>query len=287
MVTNRSDGGADMQDNDAVALLERKLARERAARQQAEALLEAKAQELQARNQELRRSNEELERFAYAASHDLRAPLRTIAGFSDLIRRKELERMSESGREYLDLIREAISQMDRLIDDLLEFSRANRVQMAFVAVDLEAVVTDARDGLRALIQQHHATIRTGELPAVAGHAGLLTRLFQNLISNACKFARPGHPPEVDIRAEQTGDRVRVDVRDNGIGIASQYQDEIFQMFARLHSPDEYPGTGIGLALCARIVERHGGSIDVVSAEGEGATFRVWLPVADPAAEVRA
>ena len=146
-----------------ISMLERKLQRERAARQQAEALLEAKAQELQARNKELRRSNEELERFAYAASHDLRAPLRTIAGFSDLIRRKEMDGMSASGREYLDLIREAISQMDRLIDDLLEFSRANRVKMAFSAVDLNAVVADARDALRALVQQHHAVIRVEPL----------------------------------------------------------------------------------------------------------------------------
>ncbi len=267
-----------------ISMLERKLQRERAARQQAEALLEAKAQELQARNKELRRSNEELERFAYAASHDLRAPLRTIAGFSDLIRRKEMDGMSASGREYLDLIREAISQMDRLIDDLLEFSRANRVKMAFSAVDLNAVVADARDALRALVQQHHAVIRVEPLPAVAGHAGLLTRLFQNLISNACKFSQPDQPPEVSIEAAEDAGRVRIDVRDNGIGIAPQYQDEIFQMFARLHSPDEYPGTGIGLALCARIVERHGGAMDVVSAEGAGATFRVWLPPAESGPE---
>lgn len=274
-----------MNDTTDTSMLERKLQRERAARQQAEALLEAKSQELHERNVELRRSNEELERFAYAASHDLRAPLRTIAGFSDLIRRKELAGMSQSGREYLDLIQEAISQMDRLIDDLLEFSRANRVKMTFADVSLDAVIEDACDRLRALIQQHHATIRTGSLVSVAGHAGLLTRLFQNLISNACKFAQPGQRPEIDIEAQPDGDRIRVDVRDNGIGIAPQYQDEIFQMFARLHSPDEYPGTGIGLALCARIVERHAGAIDVVSVEGQGATFRVWLPTSAPAEAV--
>ncbi|WP_348673055.1 ATP-binding protein [uncultured Abyssibacter sp.] len=266
-----------MNESDELPLLRRKLARERKAREEAETLLEAKARELHERNRELRRSNEELERFAYAASHDLRAPLRTIAGFSDLLQRKEAASMSDSGREFLELIQEAVSQMDNLIEDLLQFSRANRVEVNFEPIDLAEVIDDASDRLRSLIEQQSATIEVGPLPQVSGHAGLLTRLFQNLISNGCKFARPGVPPVVRISAAPDGDQVCVRVEDNGIGIEPEYQEQIFQMFARLHNADDYPGTGIGLALCTRIVERHSGRIDVVSQPGEGATFRVWLP----------
>ena len=268
-----------MSETEELSLLRRKLARERAAREAAESLLEAKARELHERNLELRRSNEELERFAYAASHDLRAPLRTIAGFSDLLQRKESGAMSDAGREFLELIHEAIGQMDNLIEDLLQFSRANRIEMAFEPVALSQVVDDACDRLRAMLDQQGAVIDMGTLPQVSGHAGLLTRLFQNLISNGCNFARPDVSPVLRISATEEDAQVCVHVADNGIGIEPAYQDKIFQMFTRLHSADEYPGSGIGLALCARIVERHTGRLDVVSEAGQGATFRVWLPKA--------
>lgn len=262
-----------------IALLERKLARERAAREQAEALLEAKSLEVYERNQDLRRSNEELERFAYVASHDLRAPLRSIGGFAKLLSKREAEALSEAGQEYLGLVLESVGQMEALIADLLEFSRTQRVEVPDDPVALDAVLTTVQTRLDAQTHEAGARIDCSALPEVRGHAGLLGQLFQNLVANGIKFARSGAVPTVTVTAQTTTDGFyRIDVADNGIGIAEAHLAEVFEMFRRLHSADEYPGTGIGLALCAKIAERHGGRINVESTLGHGSTFRVFLPV---------
>ena len=273
-----------MSETEELSLLRRKLARERAAREAAESLLEAKARELHERNLELRRSNEELERFAYAASHDLRAPLRTIAGFSDLLQRKESGAMSDAGREFLELIHEAIGQMDNLIEDLLQFSRANRIEMAFEPVALSQVVDDACDRLRAMLDQQGAVIDMGTLPQVSGHAGLLTRLFQNLISNARSFTPLGE--QIVLAVRRDGRDVVVTVEDRGPGIPVESLDSIFERFYSERPEGESFGrhSGLGLSISRQIVEAHGGILHAENARDAdgsriGARFVVRLTAA--------
>lgn len=262
-----------------IALLERKLERERSAREEAERLLEAKSLELFARNQALGRSNAELEQFAYVASHDLQAPLRSISSFSQLLVRNERENLSEDGQEFLDLISESVAQMRNLIMDLLAFSRVQRDEITNAPVPLAEVLADVRSRLRAALDEDGAQIHVGEMPTVAGHSGQLTQLFQNLVGNGLKFCREGVPPVVDVSARRAGTNAVISVRDNGIGIAPEHHQRVFEMFKRLHTQDEYEGTGIGLALCRKIVDRHNGDLALESTVGEGTTFVVTLPLA--------
>lgn len=262
-----------------IALLERKVERERSAREEAERLLEQKSLELFARNQALGRSNAELEQFAYVASHDLQAPLRSISSFSQLLARNERENLSEDGQEFLDLINESVAQMRNLIMDLLQFSRVQRDEITNTPVSLGEVLGDVRSRLRAALDEDGAQINVGEMPTVAGHSGQLTQLFQNLVGNGLKFCRDGVTPTVDVTATTDGKSTRIRVQDNGIGIAPEHHQRVFEMFKRLHTQDEYEGTGIGLALCRKIVDRHGGDLALESTVGEGTTFVVTLPLA--------
>lgn len=262
-----------------IALLERKLNRERSAREEAERLLEQKSLELFSRNQALGRSNAELEQFAYVASHDLQAPLRSISSFSQLLARNERDNLSEDGQEFLGLINESVVQMRQLIQDLLAFSRVQRDEIPDTPVPLAEVLADVRSRLRAAVDEDGAQIEVSDMPTVIGHSGQLTQLFQNLVGNGLKFCRDGVAPIVKVTAKCSGGKAIIRVEDNGIGIAPEHHQRVFEMFKRLHTQEEYEGTGIGLALCRKIVDRHNGDMDLESVPGEGTTFILTLPLA--------
>ena len=265
------------------------------ARKQAEEALTQKAAELA-------RSNSELEQFAFVASHDLQEPLRKIQAFGDRLKTKCDEAKLEAGLDYLERMQNAAGRMRRLIDDLLTFSRVVSDTEPFAPVNLSTVAREVLDDLEVRIEKSGATVELGELPTVEADAVQMRQLLQNLIGNALKFQPPGGKPVVAIRGRilspaagngQTAVRSRkpvepggagedqyceLMVQDNGIGFEEKYLDKIFAVFQRLHGRQEYEGTGIGLAVCRRIADRHGGKITAQSRPGEGATFVVLMPV---------
>lgn len=224
----------------------------------------------------LAQSNKELEQFAYVASHDLRAPLRTVSGFSSLLQKRFSERLGQEGAELLELILGGTASMGALIDGLLDLSRVNR-RLNEDWFELEFAAEDALQRLSSVIEQRKAVIEKGPLPYVFGDVRLFTQLLQNLVGNGIKF-QPGEAPRVQIQAEvsENGGLV-LSVRDHGIGMRAQDLDRIFDIFCRLHTVDEYDGTGIGLAIVRKVVELHGGRVLVESKEGEGSTFLLHLP----------
>ncbi len=234
---------------------------------------------------ELARSNDELQQFAYVASHDLQEPLRSIVSFVQLLERRYRGRFDEDADEMIGFIVEGGSRMQDLINDLLAFSRVSTRARAFAALSLDEAVQDAVLDLRGVIGETGADVRFGDLPTVCGDRGQLVQVFENLISNAIKFRRPDAPPEVRISAVRDLRMWHVMIADNGIGIEAEYYDRIFVIFQRLHTRDVYPGTGIGLAIVKKIVERHGGRVWVDSIPGEGSVFHITLPeVPDVAGE---
>jgi light-regulated signal transduction histidine kinase (bacteriophytochrome) len=246
--------------------------------------LEEANAELARSNLELQRSNSELEQFASVASHDLQEPLRKVQTFGDQLERRFGEDIPEEGLDYLRRMRKAAGRMSVLIDDLLRFSRVTTRALPPERVDLARVSREVVSDLEAAIAETHADVRIGRMPTVEADPSQMRQLLQNLIINGVKFHRPGVPPEIAIE-EVPAERgfVAFEVRDNGIGIEPEYQDRIFRVFERLHPRDVYEGTGIGLALCRKIAERHGGTVEVASTPGEGATFRVTFPLRAAAA----
>jgi light-regulated signal transduction histidine kinase (bacteriophytochrome) len=230
------------------------------------------------RADELVRSNAELEQFASIASHDLQEPLRKVRTFTEQLTVTEADRLSEKGRDYITRANAAAERMQRLIEDLLKFSRVATHGRPFAPVDLGSVTTGVLEDLEDQVQRTGATVHVGKLPTVFGDALQMRQLMQNLISNALKFHREGVPPEVAIEGTVNDGEMRLTVRDNGIGFEPQYERRIFRVFERLHGRTEYPGTGIGLALCRKIVERHGGTIVAEGRPGAGSTFTVVMPV---------
>jgi len=240
--------------------------------------------------EQLRRSNLELQDFASIASHDLQEPLRKIQAFGDRLKMKCAPALGESGRDYLGRMQDAARRMQILLQDLLTLSRVTSKAQPFEPVELRKVVDEVVSDLEVRIEQTGGEIEVGFLPSIDADAAQMRQLFQNLISNALKFQRPGIKPAVIISAKvldnaeslpgaMPGEQIcQVMVRDNGIGFDEQYLDRIFQVFQRLHSRSEYEGTGIGLAVCRKIADRHGGRITAKSSDGEGATFIVTLPV---------
>ena len=216
--------------------------------------------QLDEQTEELRKSNAELEQFAYVASHDLQEPLRKVASFCQMIERRYGDQLDDRGRQYIAFAVDGAKRMQALINDLLSFSRVGRSSRPEESVDLNEVVREALDNVAVLREETGAEIDAGELPQVTGDRTQLTQLFQNLIGNAIKFRREDVPPRVAIEAHRTGDGWEFRCADNGIGIEPRYSDRIFLIFQRLHPRDEYAGTGIGLALCKKIVEFHGGRI---------------------------
>ena len=228
--------------------------------------------------EELRRSNAELEQFAYVASHDLQEPLRTVSSYCQLLERRCKTRLDEDGLAYLNYAVAGAKRMQLLISDLLEFSRVGTRGKPFAPTDLNQVFSDAVSNLDRAIDDNMAKVTADALPTVDGDAVQLTQLLQNLMGNAIKF-RGAAPPAVHVAAEAKAEEWVITVSDNGIGIEPQYRERVFQIFQRLHERDKYEGTGIGLAVCKKIVERHGGRIWVEGAPGEGSIFSFSLPSA--------
>lgn len=232
---------------------------------------------LQERTDELARSNRDLEQFAYVASHDLQEPLRAVAGPLQLLQRRYQGQLDARADEYIGHAVEGAGRMQALIEDLLTYSRVGRADNAFQPTGCEAALDYALKNLSAALEEAGAQVHRGPLPAVRAIAPQLSLLFQNLVGNAIKFRRKEGPVEIRVAAEPHGEGWLFRVEDNGIGIDAQYFERIFLIFQRLHTRRDYPGTGIGLALCKRIVERHGGRIWVESEPGRGTTFFFTLP----------
>jgi light-regulated signal transduction histidine kinase (bacteriophytochrome) len=225
----------------------------------------------------LARSNKELENFASVASHDLQEPLRKIGSFTELLARKYKGQMDEKADTYIGFIVDGARRMQILINDLLTFSRVTSQGKEFVAVDCNAVFSQVKRDLELAIIESGARLSVSELPTVMADEVQLAQVFSNLVGNALKYRTPNVAPEIAVAAEKRQGDWRFSVRDNGLGIAPQYFERIFQIFQRLHPREEYSGTGIGLAICKKIVERHGGKIWLESTPGQGSTIFFTLP----------
>lgn len=212
-------------------------------------------------NSELARSNAELEQFAYMASHDLQEPLRIVGSYCELLEQRYADKLDDAGKEFIAYAVDGARRMRSLIDDLLRYSRVGREDIGDETFDLEEAITTARTSLGRLIEEEDATIDVADMPLVYGNANLIAQVFQNLIANAVKF-KSEDKPHIRISAKRDSSMWRIRVEDNGIGIKHEFSDRVFRIFQRLHTRSEYPGNGIGLALCQRIVERHGGKIMV-------------------------
>ncbi|WP_290817318.1 ATP-binding protein [Halovivax sp.] len=269
----------------------RALTREREVERRNEALnrtrdqLERRNQELDGTRErleeaveELEASNERLDQFATTASHDLREPLRMISRYLELLSDRHAGDLDDEATEFLEFATDGADRMRTMVDDLLRYARVESEGEPLEPVDLDAVFADAVTDLQVRIEETDADVEAGPLPRVRGDPGQLRQLFQNLLSNAIAYSGD-EPPRIRVSADRVDDAWVVSVRDEGIGIDPAEQDRIFELFQRLHGVDEHDGSGIGLALCRRIVERHGGEISVDSTPGEGSTFSFTLPAA--------
>jgi light-regulated signal transduction histidine kinase (bacteriophytochrome) len=226
---------------------------------------------------ELKRSNQELEQFAYVASHDLQEPLRMVASFSQLLEQRYKDRLDDDAHEFIGFIVEGSQRMKCLIDDLLTFSRVTSQAKEFERVDLESVLDVVISNLSISIKETNAVITHETLPKVFADPSQMRQVFQNLIANALKF-QVQNTPEIHISAQKDEKEWTFSIKDNGIGINPQYHEQIFEVFKRLHTRLEYPGTGIGLAICQKIIQRHGGHIWVESEPGKGSNFYFTIPL---------
>jgi len=225
---------------------------------------------------ELARSNAELEQFAYVASHDLQEPLRMVASYCQLLAKRYRGKLDADADEFIGFAVEGANRMQRLINDLLTYSRAGAKDSShFSSVSTQELLDQVLDNLRLAIEEAHAEINIGPMPTVFADARQIVQLFQNLMSNAIKF-HSDDPLKIDISAEDKGENWLFTIKDNGIGIPTEFYEKIFVIFKHLHSREKYPGTGIGLAICKKIVERHNGRIWIESEPGKGAKFRFTL-----------
>ena len=258
--------------------MRRKISAELSEVREARSQIEWVNEQLKAQAEELTRSNRDLEQFAYVASHDLQEPLRKVASFCQLLQRRYSGQLDERADQYIAFAVDGAQRMQRLINDLLAFSRIGRLTAGFTEVDLNKVLGDVQSQLDARAEDDGAEISWSELPTVEGEEPLLTTLFVNLIGNSLKFRRPDVPPVVRVTAEREGDEWHINVRDNGIGIEAEFADKVFVIFQRLHARDAYEGTGIGLAIVKKIVEYHGGRIWLDLDVEEGTSINFTLPV---------
>lgn len=267
-------------------------ARYRQLSQELDARVQTRTQELELLNQDLHRSNDSLQQFAYVASHDLQEPLRKIQAFSTLLGQYLGEQLDATTIDYLERITKSGARMSTLIRDLLSYSRISTRQQPFGPISLDAVVAGVLETLSVEIELRQAQIHVDELPIVNGDDSQLSQLFQNLLSNALKFTPASQRPQVrveyiqrhlaELPAEVRPNRSapfyhQISVIDQGIGFDTKYLDRIFQVFQRLHSKSDFPGTGVGLAICQRVMENHGGGITASSKPGQGSTFCVYFP----------
>jgi signal transduction histidine kinase len=235
--------------------------------------------ELSERAKELARSNSELQQFAYVASHDLQEPLRMVASFTQLLAKRYSEKLDDDAREFINYAVDGATRMQTLISDLLNYSRVGTQGKPLVPTDCDALLRRVVEIIQFNIKESGAKIECDPMPMVMADSQQLGQLFQNLITNAIKF-HGEEPPRVWISAERNGNDWKISVRDNGIGISQEHSDRIFIIFQRLHTKTEYPGTGIGLAICKKIVERHGGRIWVEPSAGRGSTFCFTIAAAE-------
>jgi light-regulated signal transduction histidine kinase (bacteriophytochrome) len=246
--------------------------------------MEAELAEKSRVNRELERSNRDLQQFAYVAGHDLQEPLRTVARFTQLLERRYADKLDDDAREFMGYTVDGAKRMQALIEGLLELSRVDTRGRPLAPTAMERVTDRAIRSLAARIADTGGTVTREWLPRVLGDEMQLGQLMQNLIGNALKFRHPDRPPTVHVSARRDGRAWIISVADNGIGIEGRHFERIFIVFQRLHAADKYDGTGMGLAVCKKIVERHGGDIWVESVPGEGATFHVRLIDADAPTE---
>jgi two-component system, sensor histidine kinase and response regulator len=239
----------------------------------------ARTRELELLSSDLRRSNADLERFAWAVSHDLQSPLRTMVSFMQLVQRRAKDRLEPETNRLIDDAVAAGKRMSELIKDLLDYSQLSTRKIRSETVSVHDVASEVLADLAPQIEESGATVNFGELPTIMADRVQLRQLLQNLISNAIKYRSPGRAPAVSVTAHCRDGSWEFAVSDNGIGIRSEDIPNIFEMFRRLHGPD-LPGSGIGLATCQRIVERLGGKITVESEEGQGSTFRICIPAVE-------
>jgi len=217
------------------------------------------------------------ERFVCVASHDLQEPLRVVVSSLQLLEQRSNDRLDQSGLEFLRCAMNGAARMTSLIEDLLRMSRTGAQLADFRPISADVLLNAALSNLAAAVEESHAQVAADPLPIVLADAGLLTQVFQNLIANGLKFRVPGSRPRILITSQDLGGNWVFSVRDHGIGIEPEYTDRIFGLFERLHPVDEYPGSGVGLAISKRIVERHGGRIWAESRPGEGSVFRFTIP----------
>ena len=235
--------------------------------------------ELQLRetNKELGRSNNELEQYAYVVSHDLQEPLRTINSYVDILSRRYRDKFDERAAKYIAAVTDGAGRMRALINDLLQFSRIGHGEPMTQKIDLTEVVDEVLKVMQATLTEQGATVTKDELPTITGARVQITQVIQNLLSNGLKFKRQDAAPQLHVSAEDCGGEWKIGIRDNGVGIEPQHIDAVFAIFMRVHGKGKYPGTGIGLAIVKKIVERHNGRIWVESEFGSGSTFYFTLP----------
>jgi PAS domain S-box-containing protein len=236
-------------------------------------------QEIKKYNKKLEKSNEQLQQFAYFASHDLREPLRKIIAFSERIEEETPpDVFGEKTKDYFSRIKSASSRMQKLIDDLLSYSQVNSKDVEFIQVNLNELLVSVLDDLEVSIEKNKAKINVENLPTIEADPILLRQIFLNLVSNSLKFRKEKETPVISIKCKISQGECKIYVEDNGIGFNEKYLRKIFQVFQRLHSDKKYSGTGVGLAICKLIAERHNGDITATSIEGTGSTFIVTLPL---------
>ncbi|WP_405149647.1 ATP-binding protein [Sphaerisporangium sp. NBC_01403] len=265
-----------------VDAIRRRISAELAISRDAQQRLQEQADLLSEQAEELRRSNSELEQFAYVASHDLQEPVRKVTAFCQLLQRRYAAQLDERANEYIGFAVDGARRMQSLIAELLAFSRVGREQSEHVPLPLDQPLDRALANLETLTEESGAVVVRPELPEVLGDPNLLTMLWQNLIGNAVKFRSPDRAPEVRISVARAGDFWELSIGDNGIGVEPRFAEKIFVIFQRLHNRQDYEGTGIGLALCKKIVEYHGGQIHLDTERGEGTRFVFTLPASDAA-----
>lgn len=229
-------------------------------------------EQLEEQARELKATNKELENFASVASHDLKEPLRMIRSFMELLQKRYADDLDENARQYIHFAVDGSKRMTNLINDLLEFSRVGRIYTEFEEINMQDLLDEIVLHYKPQIEESGAEINIGEMPVIEAEPTSMKLIFQNLISNAIKYQKEGASPKIDIQSSETESDWKFSISDNGIGIPDEYKEQVFQLFKRLHSVDEFPGSGMGLATCKKIIEQHGGTIWVESEPGEGSTF---------------